>query len=426
MASLTSVTKSLKLAFVVFCLVVPVVMNQWSIAQQPNSEVEKLAAENGLVGYNHSKQVQKKLLEFVTPIYKEPLVSSQMVVGLSKVDNNEKVSAARQQAADRISLAATSMAELELKQRLDEHFAKLFVFRSAGGQAPGIRQIGAAALSAAKVIENDQEKAELYSGLELTKARAEVAFATRKLRVENWLSGVKNWDIDPVSAQLGNGINVLLDALKPMLSSVSTLDSLDPDLAKLIDQQKMFDSDISKIQLRMDGDGGPLIFSASQGSGSLGRTPMRMQHPSLYPLVKEIESQFADLRAKSLNRSLFDEIDDLTRKLDTLDARSDEILGSAQENAKKGYVQHRAYQQAKEYRSRLRSIVNQLLLEGNTDVLRVPEGKFDPQQHGDRVIDFAKFVIESGCKFAPANEGDGPVYARLQRSLLELHQLFED
>lgn len=50
---------------------------------------------------------------------------------------------------------------------------------------------------------------------------------------------------------------------------------------------------------------------------------------------------------------------------------------------------------------RLRSIVNRILLEGNTNVVRLPEGELDPDQHGDRVIDFARFVVESGFRFSP-------------------------
>ncbi|MFO0943975.1 MAG: hypothetical protein U0930_24830 [Pirellulales bacterium] len=393
--------------------------------QGRNFEVEKIAAENGLVGYDHTKQVQKKLLEFVAPMYKEPLVSSQMVMGLSKIDEKEKVSAARQQAADRISLAATSMAELEVKHRLDDQITKLYTIASAGGPTPGMRQMLAASQSAAKVKKNQEKEAELRSNLRLLQTQSEVAFEKRKLRSEGRLKGVREVVIDPTTARMGNGLNVLLDALRPILSQVS-LSALDPEFEKLLGAQKMLNSDISKIQLRIDGDAGPLIFSASQGSSHIGSVPVRMQHPSLLPLVKEIENRFDDLRAKSLSRPLFEEIDDLSKKLDSLDAKSDDVLGSAHENAKKGQVQYRAYQQAKEFRLRLRSIVNRMLLEGNTNVLRLPEGKFDPDQHGDRVIDFVRFVVESGCRFSPSNEGDGPAYARLQRSLLELQALLEE
>jgi hypothetical protein len=410
--------------FIGCCMAFPQVIHSSAGAQPPNPAVEKLAAENGLVGYDHSKQVQKKLLEFVKPIYKEPLVSSQMIVGLSKIDDKEKVSEARQKAADRISLAATSMAELELNQRMSEQFTKLYVLRSQGGPGAGMRQLGAAIKSSANVMKNKAKIEELESDLELLKARAAIAFETQKAKAEIRLQGVKEREINPVVAALGNGLNVLLDAMSSTLGA-SALEGLNPELVKLIDRQKIADYDLSKIQLRIDGEAGPLIFSAAEGSGSPGIPPARMQHPSLYPFVKEIESTFEELRSTSLSRPLIEVIDDLTRKLDELDAKTDEVLGSAHDNAKKGHVQHRSYQQTKEYRARLRALVNRMLLEGNTNTVRSPQGKFDPQQYGDRVVDFAIFAIENGCKFAPAKEGDGVVYARLQRALLELQQILD-
>lgn len=419
--------KSMKIFIIAFCLMASL-SNQSVLAlpQERQPDTASATEKNDLAGFNPGKQFQKQLLEFVRPMYQEPLVSSQMVVGLSKIDSSEIVSPARQLAADRINLSVSTMAELELQQRLSEQTTRMFTLRSQGAPVPGLGQIAAAAQSSAKTIANEAKSNELRSSLRLAETRDEVLFGERKLRAESRLRRVREMEIEPTVAQSGTALNVLLKSLKPILSRASSIENLDPAIGKLLNEQKISLTDIDRIQLRIENSGGPLIFSASQGSSDLGVPPMRMQHPDLQALVKEIESTLKKLRAESLQRSLLEEMEELTQKLDALDAKSEQVLGSPQENARKGSVQLRSYQQAKQYRARLRSMVNRMLLEGNTNVLRIPEGKFDLQSHGDRVFDFAKFVVDSGCTFAPANEGGALAYARMQRSMLELLGLLED
>ncbi len=391
-------------------------------AQGGNAAVEKLAAENGLVGYDHSRQVQKKLLEFVSPIYKEPLVSSQLIVGLSEIDPSKENSPARKLAAERIASAAGASSQLDTTARLSELYMKQ---RALGQVTPGSRALGGAAKASAEATRLVAKGDLLEEQLRYEKKFAEVYLEQSKVRREFKLSRVKDINIDPVSAQTAFALNVLLDSIKPALGS-APINSLDPAYKEVFDKQLLRSSDIDEIMLELDNGTVALKFPASKGSSSVGQPPTAMRDPQLIPLVNQIEAKFDQLRQETPQKSILEITEELNQMIDALDAKSTEVIGTAPMNAKKGQVYYRTWKQAQEYRARVRSIVNRMALEGTTDVLRSPDGRYDIEKHGNRVVDLVKFVIDNGCKFAPAKAGDAVIYSHLQRSLLELNSILTD
>jgi hypothetical protein len=72
------------------------------------------------------------------------------------------------------------------------------------------------------------------------------------------------------------------------------------------------------------------------------------------------------------------------------------------------------WQTAKDYRDRLRGLLNRLELEGSSEIL-------NPAIDGNGILPFAKFIADSGCKIAPAALGDEASYVRF----LQLLRLLE-
>ncbi len=247
----------------------------------------------------------------------------------------------------------------------------------------------------------------LEEQLRYEKKFAEVYLEQSKVRREFKLSRVKDINIDPVSAQTAFALNVLLDSIKPALGS-APINSLDPAYKEVFDKQLLRSSDIDEIMLELDNGTVALKFPAIKVKGSsVGQPPTAMRDPQLIPLVNQIEAKFDQLRQETPQKSILEITEELNQMIDALDAKSTEVIGTAPMNAKKGQVYYRTWKQAQEYRARVRSIVNRMALEGTTDVLRSPDGRYDIEKHGNRVVDLVKFVIDNGCKFAPPKRGCG-------------------
>ncbi len=388
--------------------------------------IAMLAAENGLVGYDHRKHVQKQLLEFAKPMYKEPLVSAQLISSLSTIGYNEATSPERRQAADRINMASAGTASLELQSRLFEQSAKMQTLAQGGISTHGLRSINRANALAAKGIEINERMANLDLMVKHLDKKIQTATAMKKLRVENKRRMVQESEIVPVIAKSGKGLNTLLSAIKQSLNVVSP-----GDRSNLFERSRSdftpVPNDVLKwVRLQLETETGPMVFDLLDGNDRLGKAPLAMKHPDLKQILQNVEQHFRELTDADSDEELYKRIQEGHALLDELEERCIETIGSAAANAKKGHTAHLSYNQAKSYRDHLRQLLNRVELQGDASVLKMPSGKFVPKPEGTHVFDLINYVVDSGCVFAPAKTGGEAAYAQLQRALLEANILLSE
>lgn len=381
--------------------------------------IAMLAAENGLVGYDHRKHVQKQLLEFVKPMYKEPLVSAQLISSLSTIGYNEVTSAERRQAADRINMATAGTANLELQSRLLEQSTKMQTLAQGGVSTPGARSINRASALAAKGLELNERMANLDLMVKYLDKKIQSAAAMKKLRVDNKRRIVQESEIIPVIAKSGKGLNTLLSAIKQSLNTESPGDRSTIFETSRSDLPTVPNDVLKWVRLQLETETGPIVFDLLDGNDRLGKAPLSMKHPELKQTLDELEKLFRELSVVEADEDLYQLVRDGHTLLDQLEEISLKAIGSAAANAKKGHAAHLSYKQAKSYRDHLRQLLNRVELQGDTSVLKSPVGKFIPLPEGTPVFELITFVIDSGCVFAPAKTGGEAAYAQLQRALLE-------
>jgi hypothetical protein len=391
--------------------------------RQPNA-IEIMAAENAMVGYDHGKHFQKKLLEFVSPVYKDALISSSLITGLMKP--GEDASPAQQQAADRIALAGASSIAMELQARITEQTLRHQVMESQGMQIPGASAMRKAGGLSAKALE-------IQLGIEVLKAKQQAQSERYRLlqearveRVRNRLEIIKTQPIQPVIAKSGRLQNFLLDTMKLTLLQYGYELSGDSKYGAEISGLKLPIDDFSRIQLQLDVEGVPIVFACTKGCGDIGKRPLAYNHPELLPIVENIESHFRAIAKAESDSEIYSELSKLSTTLQDLESASERVIGTARECAVKGQQQYRTWQMARDYRSRIRGLFNRLELEGNAKIIRFSEGKYDPAVYGTDIATFAKFVVDNGCKFAPGNIGDEAAYVRLQGLLMQLQAVLEE
>jgi hypothetical protein len=378
-----------------------------------------LAAENGLVGYDHRKHVQKQLLEFAKPMYKEPLVSAQLISSLSTIGYNEVASAERRQAADRINMATAGTANLELQSRLFEQSTKMQTLAQSGISTPGARSINRASDLAAKGLEINERMANLDLMVKYLDKKIQSAAAMKKLRVDNRLRMVQESKIVPVIAKSGKGLNTLLSAIEQSLNKESPGDRSAIFETSRSDLPPVPNDLLKWVRLQLETETGPIIFDLLDGNDRLGKAPVAMKHPDLKQTLDEVEPLFRELSEVESDEDLYKLVRDGHTLLDQIEEISLKAIGSATANAKKGHAAHLSYKQAKSYRDHLRQLLNRVELQGDASVLKAPLGKFVPKPEGTPILDLISYVVDSGCMFAPAKTGGEAAYAQLQRALLE-------
>lgn len=400
------------------------------VAQDPaggsQEAISKLAAENGLVGYDHRKHVQKQLLEFAKPMYKEPLVSAQLISSLSTIGYNEVTSPERRQAAERINMAVANTANLELQSRLFEQSAKMQTLAQGGISTPGARSIGRASAVAAKGIEINERMANLDLMVKNLEKKIQTAAAIKKLRIDNKRRMVQESEIVPVIAKSGKGLNTLLSAIKQLLNAQSPGDRSTIFESSRSELPPVPNDVLKWVRLQLETETGPIVFDLLDGDDRLGKAPLSMKHPDLKQIIDDVDQLFRELRDAASDEDLYKLIRDGHALLDKLEEISLKAIGSASANAKKGQAAHLSYSQAKNYRDRLRQLLNRVELQGDASVLKAPVGKFVPKPEGTAVFDLITYVVDSGCMFAPAKTGGEAAYAQLQRALLEANILLSE
>jgi hypothetical protein len=299
------------------------------------------------------------------------------------------------------------------------------VFQEQGLRTPGFKSTMATAGLAARSARVQAEIDLLRDQLEKQKVSYEVAMESRRSRIQQKLDLAKSVEIRPISAKSGQTLNVLLDSMKDALLQHSYGMSSDTVRSSYLKLLKVDDETLQNIQLQIDDEGEPVIFSALGGSSQLGKIPLVMQNERILPTVKLIEDKLDALRNPTEDGKLATAIAELHAMLDELEAVCSEVIGTSEQSARAGMQQFRVWKHAQEYRKSLRGLVNRMELEGSNDVLMTARGKYDPAQSGNSTFAFAKFVADSGCRFAPAKPGGEAAYANLQRQLLQLQAILE-
>lgn len=387
-----------------------------------NSAVDAIAAQNSLLGYDHRKQFQKKLLEFVAPIHKESLITSQLVESLAKVDENS--SATRKAASDQMSLTVASTMQLEQLSRITEQSIRLQIMQREGVQVGGsrsaIRAGGLVAKSAELNALADLHRAKVNE----LRARFEAEQETRDLRLEKRIAKVKDLPLDATKVISGNPQNVLLISFKELLLKYGYTISKDPLFEKYINEIRMPLQDIAKIRLQLAAEGKPLIFYANERPADLGKLPYAMQHPDILPAVRKLEARLDNLRTTT-NHDFYLTLKELNELHSQLEDVSLATLGSGRENAIKGTHAYRIWADARDYRDKIRGVLNRMEAEGDSNGEWFRQPKFDPTADGANILTFAKYIVDNGCQIAPGQAGSEAAYLKLHMNLLRLQAVLE-
>ncbi len=385
---------------------------------------ERDVVEREFVGYDRGRQAQRMLLDFVSPVYQAPVMTSHLLESLIVVDEN--ASEKRKAAADDIATVGALTAKVELQGRLAEQSMKAQILRAQGIVTPGARSMDSMARNYAKAEELQARMAMLREELSFSTERTALARERKKEEVKARIESIKDLDVSPVIVSSGRPLNIVIDSFKRELLENRFDTLLDPDQKELIEGLTIQPEDLQHIRLKLDVNGHPVIFTAAQGSGSLHQVPVAMQHPDVLPIVKEIESKFTDLMAMSPQESLHSVLQELQEMLSQLEEASDKALGSAKDAAQKGEHAYAVWSMARDYRTQLKGIINRMELEGSTDVLRVSRGKFNPEIHGNDALAFTRFVVDNQCQIAPALPGGEGAYVRYHTLLLQLNAILEE
>jgi hypothetical protein len=389
-------------------------------------EIAILSAQNGLAGYDHRKHFQKKLLEFVSPVYKDPVMSAQLVEGLTYVrpDSSE----ARKRAADSIASTAALSMQIEKLGRITELSVRQQILAEQGIDVPGRKISNQAGVFAAKANQLAEKSALHQARTNELRERIEALKLAREAKTKDRLQRIAEMDFTGTNVSSGYPQNMLLKSLQDSIVQFKYTLQADPTYASTLASMTMQESDLSKIRLLLptDGSDDEVIFYATEGPRRLGQLPYLMQHPRIKPVAQKLEADLQQVVLGSNSQDdLYAMLNDLTEQHAELERLSIEILGSATENAEQGRTQYNMWKRGRDYRDRFLAIINRIKLEGNAEGTWLTESKFDPKTDGTDIMSFASFIIGSGCLIAPGVTGTESAYVQLHMNLLRLQAVLE-
>ena len=367
---------------------------------------------------------QKQLLQFVDPVFKDSLVKDSLIASLVSADRF--ASESRLSAADDIAKLGASSMRLEHQARINEQLLRMQVFENEGFSIAGKNSLLSSAGYQARTLQLAAKAEFLNQKLEYEKELYRANQSRRAARLQNRIKTITSNPVNSVNAASGNNLNMLLESMRSNLLRYGYVVESDPKYRGLLKNLKLDTSDFEHIQLMLDVEGNPIVFTATEGLGSLGNPPFAMNHPSILPTMKEFEGKLENLRQQDISTNdFFTYMLDVSETLDKLDRVADEALGTAQESARKGTSQFRLWKLAEDYRTSLRGLVDRLQLEGSAKLLN-SRNKYNPAVHGEGVLPLTTFIVSNGCKVAPARPGDEGVYAKLLTYVLQLQAIVED
>lgn len=365
---------------------------------------------------------QRRLLEFVAPAYRQPLLSASLLESLSRPGPNATPD--QKLAADKIAFAGSSAAQIEMQTRLMILALGQQAIHQNGMKVGGLRgTIQAGGLSAKGLVLQNKVQV-LNDQLAHEHARYKYLIESRKAALAFRLENLKLRPISGLNARTGYMCNVILESIKPMLMEYGASPShsyRDELKALTIDP-----ADIARIQLQLEMEGPPVIFTADKGAVQLGQLPFVMNHAELIPLVRDIEARIEKISLMESGPEFYAETIALSAAIQKLDLASERVLGTAKENAKQGHEVYRLWRIAKDYRTRMRGIVKRLELEGSPKFLTTAAKQYDASQHSNGVFEFARFIVENNCKVAPAAQGAEPTYVRFLSALTQLEAILNN
>lgn len=393
-------------------------------SNRADNATDKIAAENGLLGYDHQKQIQKKLLEFVSPVYKGPLIEASLIKDLSIIKQDS--TALQREAADTIASSTASSAVLEQQARMMEQVVKNQVLESSGLRTPGSRSLGATLAMNLKASSLEARVQLLQAQLDTKREQIRIAAESKAVSAAAKIALVKSLDINPITSLSGAPQNTLLKSMKENVLRYDLNPSDHSEVSEKLKSITMTNEEFERIQLKLEVSGTPVSFSATKGLKDLGAVPLTMRHPRITPLLNRIQDRFDKWSAESPPDDLYAATQELSRWLDELEQVSDEVIGTARDAARQGSHQYSLWTLAKDYRTGLRGLLQRIELEGDTSILRVSRSRFDPSQHQNSTLEFARFIVLNGCKIEPGLPGGEGAYTLLHRQLLELNTFFGD
>lgn len=271
-------------ALVFLCLIVNT--SVWG-QDDSDSTIKLLAAENAMVGYNHTNHFKKKLLEFVAPVYNQPLVHSGLISSLAEPKQGASYEA--RAAADTIAALGADAMRIEHQSRLTERSIQLSMLNAQGMPAPGQKELIRAGNYSAKV-------SMLKAKMDFWDAEVK-AFQSRNRKMEemqierlrNRMVLAKQKEIMPGVAKNAACQNFLLANMKTNLLMYGVTYEDKPNYREILEKLVLPQEDFDRILLVFDDQGKELIFPASKGTQDLGKPPFVMNHPEILPVLQKCE-----------------------------------------------------------------------------------------------------------------------------------------
>lgn len=402
------------------CLLLPAL--EPSVAQsKTDDQIKKMATADAMMSHDHSNHFKKKLLEFVAPVYNQPLVHSSLISSLDV--RKEGASAVALNAADRIASIGADSMQMELQGRLVERSVQLKILKDKGMPAPGMDSTIRAGKLWAKVQELKAKEAVWTESVTAYKTRNAARLAMHVEGMKNRIDVARIAPIIPGVAKRGEKQNDLLRDLTTKLLTYGSSLGDNPAYQEVLEKLVLPEEDFDRILLAFDDDGREFIFPATKGARDLGKPPLVMNHPEIVPVLRKCETMFKSLGSVEQGGDLYEATYKMSDALRSLDEVCDKVIGTRRECAARDSQTFRMWQKGQDYRNRLRGLLNRIQLVGSTEILGASNDRFDPRSSGCGVLAFAKFVADSGCRFAPAASGDELVYVRLQAGLLQLQAI---
>lgn len=362
------------------------------------------------------EELQGRLLEFASPQARSELVSQQIISALIATTPASDTDQEMRQRAIRLGV---SLIDSDVSKKRQESLMQMQLQHRLGMDVPGLKSSESVASMEAKI-----ESLRVKRSVRQERFLDDVSYtlfssAKRQLARETALQAVTFADSRPTIVRSGGLLNTLFDSINRAMLLLKT----NENIAHELDYLTIDENDFAKIRLQLDVEGEPLIFTASEGVSNLGRPPTCLMNPSLVPYVEKIQEILMELSKTDSGTELYKKTIDFSKAIDDLDAASDRVIGTAKSCAQQGVQSHRMWKASKAYRARLRGILEQLEIGDSAEVLE--NNRYDPKIRGCNLLTFVRFVHDSGCRFAPARNGDEAAYVRLMDKMLQLQSLLE-
>ena len=412
-----------RLGTMIFCLILMLFLSlDPVVGQSPADDMIKLkAAENAMVGYDHSNHFKKKLLEFVAPVYNQPLLHSGLISSLAAPKDGASYKAIA--AADDIAALGADSMRLEQQGRLVERSIQLKMLKDQGMPAPGLTNTIRAGKLAAKVLELKGKEDLWTESVKAMKTRNSTKMEMHLERMKERMEQARIKEIGPGLAKNAAYQNFLLENMRTNLLTYGSSLGDNPSYQEVLEKLVLPEEDFDKILLEFDDQGREFVFVATKGTRDLGKPPLVMRHPEIAPALSKCEKMFEKLGNLEQESELYEATFKLSDALHSLDEVCDKVIGTRRECAARDSQSFRMWQKSQDYRNRLRGLLNRIQLVGDTEILGTSQDRYDPKKSGCGVLAFAKFVADSGCKFAPATPGNEVAYVRLYAGLLQLQAI---